>query len=93
MQACQPHDSFNAIEDSRPLRLPQGSWKVPTKYAPTSRFMDQMNWGTAGDPNYEPLTFFDTGLMGDWMRAQGENKTTFYNEESSWHDTEVWRQI
>ena len=50
-------------------------------------FSDQSTWevhfGGEQDSKHRPLTFFDPGLMGAWMRGQ-TSKITFYTKESTW---------
>ena len=71
----------------------QGGWKI-SKFAPANRLVDQSQWGTQPpDSDHLLLTFFDTGLMGTWMRGQ-QDKTTYFLEDSQWDgQTAVWPSL
>jgi hypothetical protein len=70
------------------------NWLID-KYAPQNVLVDQSHWFVlnSGDDisNYQRLTFYDTGLMSEWMLANQQNSAYTYDySNSTWHSTYVW---
>jgi hypothetical protein len=67
--------------------------------APKNILVDQSHWfdpeSVDNDINdYQLLTFYDTGLMSEWMLDNSQNSGfTYYYEKSTWNNTYVWPVI